>query len=125
MTFVRIHVVPAALVASFTLVCALSAAADPSAENGKTEFVKYGCWQCHGFQGQGSVATSGGRVIANTQLPFEAFKAYVRDPSGAMPPFHAEMVSDSDLADIYAYLESRPKPQPAQDIPLLNNLSSK
>ncbi len=47
------------------------------------------------------MATSGGRVIADTQLPFEAFKAYVRDPSGAMPPFHAEILSDSDLADIY------------------------
>jgi mono/diheme cytochrome c family protein len=120
---VRVHFVLAALAASvaFTQV----AAADPSAENGKTEFVKNGCWQCHGFQGQGSVASSGGRVIANTALPFEAFKAYVRNPTGAMPPFHAEIISDSTLADIYAYLESRPKPQPAKDIPLLNGLSSK
>ncbi len=101
------------------------AAAAPSAENGKTAFVKDGCWQCHDFEGQGSVATSGGRVIADTQLPFDAFKAYVRDPSGAMPPYHAEILSDSDLADIYAYLQSRPKPEPAKDIPLLNNLSSR
>ena len=120
---VRVHFVLAALAASVAF--SQAAAADPSAENGKTEFVKNGCWQCHGFQGQGSVATSGGRVIANTQLPFEAFKAYVRNPSGAMPPFHAEMISDATLADIYAYLESRPKPQPAKDIPLLNGLSSK
>jgi mono/diheme cytochrome c family protein len=112
-------------VVAVSVVSASAAFADPSAENGKTEFVKHGCWQCHGFQGQGSVTTSGGRVIADTQLPFEAFKAYVRDPSGGMPPFHAEILSDSDLADIYAYLESRPKPQPAKDIPLLNNLSSK
>lgn len=103
----------------------VAAAAAPSAENGKTAFIKNGCWQCHGFEGQGSVATSGGRVIADTQLPFDAFKAYVRDPSGAMPPFHAEMLSDADLADIYAYLQSRPKPEPAKDIPLLNNLSAK
>ena len=123
MLFNRVSFVLAVAAASLAL--APAAFADPSAENGKTEFVKHGCWQCHGFQGQGSVATSGGRVIANTPLPFEAFKAYVRDPSGAMPPFHAEMVSDSDLADIYAYLESRPKPQPAKDIPLLNNLSSR
>ncbi|MGA8820620.1 MAG: cytochrome c [Xanthobacteraceae bacterium] len=120
---VRVHFVLAALAASVAFTQA--AAADPSAENGKTEFVKNGCWQCHGFQGQGSVASSGGRVIANTQLPFEAFKAYVRNPSGAMPPFHAGMVSDSALADIYAYLESRPKAQPVKDIPLLNSLSSK
>jgi ubiquinol-cytochrome c reductase cytochrome c subunit len=120
---VRVHFVLAALAAS--LVFSQGAAADPSAENGKTEFVKHGCWQCHGFQGQGSVTTSGGRVIANTPLPLEAFKAYVRNPSGAMPPFHAEILSDSDLGDIYAYLESRPKPQPVKDIPLLNGLSSK
>ena len=47
--------------------------------------------------------------------------AYVRAPSGAMPPFRPEILSDSDLADIYAYLEARPKPQDAQNIPLLNN----
>lgn len=95
-----------------------------SAVQGKTEFAQHGCWQCHGFEGQGSVATSGGRVIARTQLPFEAFKAYVRAPSGAMPPFHAEILPDAALADIYAFLQSRPKPQPVKDIPLLNQQSA-
>jgi len=95
-------------------------AAAASVENGKTAFVKNGCWQCHGFEGQGSVTTSAGRVIADTQLPADAFAAYVRAPAGAMPPFRPEILSDSDLADIYAYLEARPKPQAAKDIPLLN-----
>jgi mono/diheme cytochrome c family protein len=114
----RVHFALAAVAASLALgqVPALAA----SAENGKVAFVKHGCWQCHDFEGQGSVATSGGRVIADTPLPFDAFKAYVRDPGGSMPPFHAEVLSDSDLADIYAYLESLPKPRPAKDIPLLN-----
>jgi mono/diheme cytochrome c family protein len=120
MAFVRVRLALAAAAAS--LVLAHGAMAAPSADNGKTEFVKHGCWQCHGFEGQGSVTTSGGRVIADTQLPFEAFKAYVRDPGGAMPPFHAEILSDDDLADIYAYLESRPKPEPPKDIPLLHDL---
>jgi len=116
MGFVRLA--PAAFAASLVLgqVPALAA----SAENGKVAFVKNGCWQCHDFNGQGSVATSGGRVIANTPLPLDAFKAYVRDPGGSMPPFHVEILSDSDLADIYAYLESLPKPRSAKDIPLLN-----
>jgi len=120
---IRVHLALAAFAASLAL--HQGAAAAPSAENGKTAFVKHGCWQCHGFEGQGSVASSGGRVIADTQLPFEAFQAYVRDPSGSMPPFHAEVVSDTDLADIYAYLQSRPKPKPAKDIPQLNNLSKR
>jgi mono/diheme cytochrome c family protein len=124
MRFFRVSLALAAFAAGLTLHGGGAAAATP-ADNGKTAFVKHGCWQCHGFEGQGSVATSGGRVIANTQRPFEAFKAYVRDPSGAMPPFHAEMLSDSDLAAIYAYLQSVPKPEPAKDIPLLNNLSSR
>ena len=95
------------------------ALAAASADNGKVAFVKHGCWQCHGFEGQGSNDTSAGRVLYNTKLPFDAFKVYVRDPSGAMPPFHVEILSDSDLADIYAYLESLPKPKSAGDIPLL------
>jgi ubiquinol-cytochrome c reductase cytochrome c subunit len=122
MALVRVHAALAAL--GFGLL-AHGALAAPSADSGKADFVKHGCWQCHGFEGQGSAATSGGRVIADTQLPFDAFKAYVRDPSGSMPPFHAEILSDADLADIYAYLESRPKPAPAKDIPLLNNLSAR
>ncbi|MGA8613709.1 MAG: cytochrome c [Xanthobacteraceae bacterium] len=118
MGFVHVHFALAAFAASLALgqVPALAA----SAENGRTAFVKHGCWQCHDFNGQGSVATSAGRVIADTQLPFDAFKAYVRDPGGAMPPFHVEILPDSDLADIYAYLESLPKPRAAKDIPLLN-----
>jgi mono/diheme cytochrome c family protein len=101
-----------------------AAQAAASAENGKVAFVKHGCWQCHGFEGQGSVETSAGRVLYDTKLPFDAFKAYVRDPAGAMPPFHAEILSDSDLADIYAYLESLPKPKPANEIPLLKQSSA-
>lgn len=113
----RVSLALAAFCAGFAL--GSGAALAQSADNGKAAFVKHGCWQCHGFEGQGSVTTSAGRVLYDTKLPFEAFKAYVRDPAGAMPPFHAEILSDSDLADIYAYLESLPKPRPADDIPLL------
>lgn len=95
------------------------AALAASAENGKVAFVKNGCWQCHGYEGQGSSDTSAGRVLSDTKLPFDAFKAYVRDPSGGMPPFHVEILSDSDLSDIYAYLQSRPQPRPVSEIPLL------
>jgi ubiquinol-cytochrome c reductase cytochrome c subunit len=118
MANVRAYVMLAVFAAGATLGPG-AALAEGSAENGKAAFVKHGCWQCHGFQGQGSVETSAGRVLYDTKLPFDAFKAYVRDPSGAMPPFHAEILSDSDLADIYAYLESLPKPKSAADIPLL------
>jgi mono/diheme cytochrome c family protein len=97
----------------------MAAAAD--AAKGKVAFTQHGCWQCHGFAGQGSVATSNGRVIARTQLPLDAFKSFVRTTNGAMPPFREAVLSDQDLDDIYAYLQSLPAPKAASDIPLLSN----
>jgi mono/diheme cytochrome c family protein len=91
-----------------------------SAEKGKTAFVQHGCWQCHGFQGQGSAATSGGKVLAPNPLPFETFAAFVRTTNRAMPPYSEAVLSNDDLADIHAYLETIPKPADYKSIPLLN-----
>jgi mono/diheme cytochrome c family protein len=95
------------------------AAVAASAEKGKVAFVKNGCWQCHDYTGQGSVATSNGKVIARTALPLDAFVAFVRTTNGPMPPFRAPVLSDDDLGDIYAYLQSLPAPKAVGDIPLL------
>ena len=102
------------------LVLGGGAAFAASAENGKKAFVANGCWQCHGFEGQGSVATSNGTVIADTQLPFEAFESFVRSTNRAMPPYREAILSKADLTDIYAYLQSVPKPPAVASIPLLN-----
>ena len=96
-----------------------TALADGSAEKGKVAIIQHGCFQCHGTWGQGSVITSGGKVLADTQLPFESFKAFVRTTNRAMPPYSEKILSDADLADIYAYLTSLPKFDYKQ-IPLLN-----
>jgi len=89
-----------------------------SAENGKVAFMKNGCWQCHGFAGQGSIATSGGKVLTGTALSYDAFESFVRNSNGPMPPYRAAILSDADLADIYAYVKSIPKQDP-NSIPLL------
>jgi mono/diheme cytochrome c family protein len=93
-----------------------------SAEKGKTAFIHNGCWQCHDYNGQGSVATSNGKVIARTQLPLDAFVSFVRTTNGPMPPYRAPVLSDGDLGDIYAYLQSLPEPKAVSDIPLLNSV---
>lgn len=86
--------------------------------NGKRLFEKDGCYQCHGYVGQGG--TSGPR-LAQTRFPFAGFMAFVRNPpSGGMPPFRQKVLSDQELADIYAYIKSIPEPKAAKDIPLLN-----
>jgi mono/diheme cytochrome c family protein len=101
------------------LVLGHGAAFAASAENGKKAFVAHGCWQCHGFEGQGSIMTSNGAVIAHTALPFESFEAFVRGTNRAMPPYRETILSSADLADIYAYLQSVPKPPDVAGIPLL------
>jgi ubiquinol-cytochrome c reductase cytochrome c subunit len=111
----------AALALAAASLAGANGAAAADADKGKIAFTKNGCWQCHGYEGQGSVATSNGRVIARTQLPLDAFKSFVRTTNGAMPPFRAAVLSDEDLDNIYAYLQSRPQPKAVSDIPLLGN----
>ena len=91
-----------------------------SAEKGKALFVQHGCWQCHGFVGQGSVASSGGKVLAPNPLPWATFSAFVRSTNRSMPPFSEKILPNDDLADIYAYLQSVPKTADYKTIPLLN-----
>ena len=69
-----------------------------NAENGKQLFMKNGCYQCHGREGQGSVVT--GPRIAPDPLPFEVISGYIRKPTGEMPPYTEKVLSDKDLADI-------------------------
>jgi mono/diheme cytochrome c family protein len=93
------------------------AALAASAEKGKTAFVQHGCWQCHGYVGQGGVT---GPKLAPGPMPLEAMSVFVRNSRGAMPPYQKAILSDADLADIHAYLSSLPKPLDYKSIPLLN-----
>jgi len=88
-----------------------------NAENGKKLFAQHGCYQCHGREGQGSSMT--GPRVAPDPPPFEEIASYIRKPSGEMPPYTTKVLPDQDLADIYAFLKSRPRPTPAKDNPLL------
>jgi mono/diheme cytochrome c family protein len=88
-----------------------------ASEKGKQLYVKHGCWQCHGFVGQGGLA---GPKLAPDPMPAEAFKSFVRSTNRAMPPYREAVLPNADLDDIYAYVESIPKPADAKTIPLLN-----
>jgi mono/diheme cytochrome c family protein len=88
----------------------------PSAANGKKIFDSYGCYQCHDHDGHGGA----GARLAPNPISFAAFSKYVRQPTGEMPPYTKKVVTDQELADIYAYLQSIPKPPDAKSIPALN-----
>ena len=88
-----------------------------SAEKGKAAYVKHGCWQCHGLVAQGGIA---GPKLAPDPMPLVALTAFVRHTRGAMPPYQEAILSNADLVDIHAWLQSLPRPQDYKNIPLLN-----
>jgi mono/diheme cytochrome c family protein len=97
--------------------CGRLLAQDPAVANGKKLFSKYGCYECHGTEGQGTTA---GARLAPKPIALAALVAYVRHPAGQMPPYTSKVVSDTELADIRTYLASVPEPPSARSIPLLN-----
>ena len=107
----------AALAVSLTLGAGAALAAD--AAKGKQNFMKYGCWQCHGTVGQGSPIS--GPKLAPDPLPLEAMSAFIRGSNRAMPPYREEVLPNADLADIHAYLSSVSKPPDYKTIPLLGD----
>lgn len=87
-----------------------------NADNGKRIFLKDGCYECHGTVGQGGT----GPRLAMPAIPLPTITAIVRKGVGGMPPYSSKVLSDAELSDIHAYLESIPAPPPAKSIALLN-----
>ena len=92
-----------------------------NAESGKRLFLRDGCWECHGYAGQGG---RDGARIASTALNAQALIRYVRRPAGAMPAYVDKIISDQELTDIWSYLKTLPGPKPVKDIPLLNSIKN-
>jgi mono/diheme cytochrome c family protein len=109
----------------FVLLLPLAASAQSPAagnvDNGKKLFLREGCWECHGYAGQGG--RDGARIGA-TSLTLQGVIRYVRKPTGAMPAFSEKILPDADLTDIYAYLKSLPPVKTAKDVPLLNQFKN-
>jgi len=114
----RLFVVILPLVLMLLSTAAVAQTKAGDVENGKKLFLRNGCFQCHGYAGQGGL---NGARLAQTKLLLPVFTAYVRNPpSGGMPPYRAKVMSDQELADVYAYIKTFPEPRAVKDIPLLN-----
>ena len=106
----------AALAAGLALGSSAALAAGDAAK-GKQNFMKYGCWQCHGTMGQGSPVS--GPKLAPDPIPLEAMSSFIRNSNRAMPPYREAVLPNQDLEDIHAYLSSIPKAPDYKTIPLL------
>jgi ubiquinol-cytochrome c reductase cytochrome c subunit len=111
------------------LLCMLASAAHgqsakptrPSAANGKTVYMRVGCYTCHGTVGQGG---AGARLAPNT-MSLDAMQVWVRGGTPGwsiargMPAFPPTVISDGELADVQTYLASLPPPPKPDDVALL------
>ncbi len=88
-----------------------------NAERGKATYLRVGCWECHGYDGQSGGGT--GPKLGPPPMPFPAFVNQLRSPRNAMPPYTAKVLPDSDVADIYAFVQTLPPPPKVDSIPLL------
>jgi len=105
------------------LACSIAAASlwaqNSQLEKGKRLFETKACYQCHGWRGQGGLA---GARLAQTKLNLQGFRTFVRNPPpGGMPTYREAVLSEQELADLFAYIQSFPAPEPAVNIPLLRN----
>src|SRR5215469_4770256 len=91
------------------------------AANGKKVYLADGCFECHGRVGEGGAMNGPAPILAQTKLPFDAFKEQLRNPVNDMPPYPDAILSDKDLTDIFAYLRSLPGARAVKDVPIINN----
>jgi mono/diheme cytochrome c family protein len=87
-----------------------------NAENGKKLYAAAACYACHGYVGQGG---SAGPRLGPPAVSFAAFVSALRHPREDMPPYTAKVLSDAQVADIYAHVKTFPEPPALNTIPVL------
>lgn len=68
---------------------------------GRDRYAGFGCANCHGPRGEG---TALGPSVATGALSLAEFIAYLRQPTGRMPAYPSDAISDEAVAAMYAYL---------------------
>src|SRR5215475_15706693 len=86
------------------------------ATNGKRIYLAVGCFTCHGRSGQGGALNGPAPILAKTAMPFDGFKGQLRQPINEMPAYAEIVMSDRQIADIYAFLQTLPGPLPTRDM---------
>jgi mono/diheme cytochrome c family protein len=105
-------------------VCGMVRAQDaPSgdAAEGKRLYLAVGCFTCHGRSGQGGAMNGPTPVLAKTAMPFDGFKGQLRQPINDMPAYSEIVMSDKQIADIYAFLQTLPGPRPTKDMAIFKD----
>jgi mono/diheme cytochrome c family protein len=111
----------AAVVVAFAGAARAQDAPPGDAIEGKRLYLAVGCFTCHGRSGQGGAMNGPAPILAKTQMPFEGFKGQLRNPVNEMPAYSEKVMTDKQVADIYAFVESLPGPRPTKDMKIFDN----
>jgi mono/diheme cytochrome c family protein len=90
------------------------------AANGKRLYLAT-CFACHGRSGQGGAMNGPAPILAKTAMPFDGFKGQLRQPVSDMPTYSEAVMSDQQIADIFAFLGTLPGPLPVKDMAIFND----
>jgi mono/diheme cytochrome c family protein len=82
------------------------------AAEGKRIYSAVGCFFCHGHAGQGGSMNGPAPIIAKTQMPWDGFVNQLRHPMNEMPAYAESVMTEKQIADIYAFLQALPGPRP-------------
>ncbi len=91
------------------------------ATEGKRLYLKDGCFTCHGRSGQGGAMNGPAPIIAKTAMPWDGFKGQLRQPINEMPAYAEIVLSEKEMADIYAFLQTLPGPLPTKDMAIFKD----
>jgi mono/diheme cytochrome c family protein len=91
-----------------------TAAPSGNAQAGKDLYLRYSCYACHSYDGHGG---AGARIVP-LAMTVQRFTTYLRNPR-QMPPYSTKLLTDAQMADLWAYIKSLPVSPEAKDIPLL------
>jgi len=91
------------------------------AAEGKRLYLATGCFTCHGRSGQGGAMNGPAPMIAKTAMPFDGFTGQLRQPINDMPAYSEIVMSDKQIADIYAFLQTLPGPLSTKDMAIFKD----
>jgi mono/diheme cytochrome c family protein len=91
-----------------------------NATRGEPLYLDYGCYACHGYNGQ----TGNGPRLLPPRLSQQQFTLYLRAPrTMQMPAYTTKVLTDEEAVDIYTYVLSLPREPQLKDVPLLNQFA--
>ena len=110
-----------ALINGFDMAARAQDTPQGDATAGKQLYLSTGCFYCHGRVGQGGAYNREAPSLAKTIVPYLGFKQQLRNPSGDMPAYAEAVMSEKDLADIFAFLQALPGRRDVKDFTILND----